>query len=170
MSVIKQILENQDENSLSSLMASQAGKELASSYLYTAMSYYSDSLSLLGFEKWFSKQAQEELTHYNKFIEYIKDRGFKVAFPPISAPPSSFSSPLEMWEETLKHEQEVTASIKNIYNKAVAVGDSQAQVFLHWFLNEQVEEEKTVSDILARVKMAIGSKESLLLIDMELLK
>ena len=93
-------------------------------------------------------QFQEEQEHALKFFEYIHDRGNKVTLQPIPQVEVEFSSPLEVFKKTLAHEQHVTSLINKIYKVAVAEDDVASQIFLQWFINEQVEEEKNASTIL----------------------
>jgi ferritin len=75
----------------------------------------------------------------------------------IEAQPSEFGSPKAIFEEVLKHEQFVTASINKLYEVALAEKDYPAQVMLQWFIEEQVEEEANATAILENLKM-VGDK------------
>ncbi len=46
--------------------------------------------------------------------------------------------------------------------------DHASGVFLNWFVNEQVEEEATVSDVVARLKLVGDDGRGILPIDQEL--
>jgi ferritin len=133
--------------------------ELYSSYLYLSMSAHFESANLPGFAKWMRIQAQEELEHAMKFFDYIHDRGGKVTLQALKQPPTEFGTPQSIFETVLEHEQTVTSLINNLYGLAVKEGDYASQVFLNWFVNEQVEEEKNATTILETLKM-IGDRSS----------
>lgn len=141
-------------------MNAQITAEMYSAYMYLSMAAYFESANLSGFANWMRVQFQEEQAHAMKFYEYILDRDGKVALQAIAQPPVDFASPLDVFQKTLEHEQKVTALINSIYEVATKQNDVASQVFLHWFINEQVEEEKNASqilDILTKIGSSVGS-------------
>ena len=135
----------------------QIRAELYSSYLYMAMGAYAESLNLGGFANWMMKQSQEELEHAMKFWGYVHDRGGRVELQAIDKPPVDFGGPLGMFQETLKHEQLVTSLINDLYALAVEEKDYASEIFLQWFVTEQVEEEKSAQDVID-VLESVGDK------------
>ena len=154
--------------SLTDALNEQLKHELYSSYLYLAMSAYSDSQNLTGFAHWMRLQADEEHDHAMKFYDFILDRDGRVVMPALPQPPRDFGSPTNLFEQVLAHEQEVTSLIEQLYRKAEAEQDRATQVFLQWFITEQIEEEKTASQILETLRMAGDNKVALLMLDREL--
>ena len=154
--------------SLTDALNEQLKHEFYSSYLYLAMSAYCDSQNLTGFAHWMRLQADEEREHAMKFYDFILDRGGRVALPALPQPQRDFGSPANLFEQVLAHEQEVTSLIEQLHRKAVAEQDHPTQVFLQWFITEQVEEEKTASQILETLRMAGDNKVALLMLDREL--
>ena len=146
----------------------QLKQELYSSYLYLAMAAYCESINLSGFAHWMRLQADEEHEHAMKFYDHIQDRGGRVALQALPQPPSDFSSPVGVFEQALAHEQEITSLISELYRRAGAEQDHASQVFLQGFIAEQVEEEKTASQIVETLRMAGDDKVALLMIDREL--
>ncbi len=132
----------------------QIQKELYSSYLYLAMAAHFESVNLPGFAAWMKKQADEERGHGMRLWEHVNDRGGKVELKAIEQPPTAFGKPLAVFEKVLEHEQKVTASINALYALALKEADVAAQICLQWFVHEQVEEEKTASDLIAQLKLA----------------
>jgi ferritin len=100
-----------------------------------------------------------------KFYEFIHDRGGQVKLQAIDQPPTEFGSPLEIFKTVVNHEEQVTASIHKLYALALAENDYPAQVMLHWFINEQVEEEKNANAIVELLKMAGEQGAALLMAD-----
>jgi ferritin len=132
----------------------QIQKELYSSYLYLAMAAHFESVTLPGFASWMKKQADEERGHAMRLWEHVYDRGGKVELKAIEQPPAAFGKPLEVFHQVLEHEQKVTGWINALYALALKEGDTAAQICLQWFVHEQVEEEKTASDLIEQLKMA----------------
>ncbi len=138
-------------------MNDQVKHEFYSAYLYLAMSAHFGNANLTGFAHWMRLQSQEEMEHALKFYDYIHDRGGSVTLQAIDQPPAEFGSPLQAFEQVLAHEQKVTSLINHIYSLADDEKDYASMVFLNWFVEEQVEEEKSASEIVETLKQ-IGDK------------
>ena len=146
----------------------QMKHEFYSSYLYLSMSAYCDAANLPGLANWMRVQAQEEANHAMKIFDHLLDRGGQVELQPIGKPPASFRSPLEVFDQAHKHEQEVTKSINKVYGMAVDERDFASRVFLDWFVQEQVEEEKTSALLAEQLRMVGEDRPGLLMLDREL--
>ncbi len=142
--------------------------ELYSAYLYLSMASYFQNLGLPGFANWMRVQDQEERFHAEKFFSFVIERGGRMILQGIDAPPSEWASPLDAFEETLKHEQQVTARINNLMDLAIKEKDHATVSFLHWFIDEQVEEEANVSDVINKLKMVEKTQGGLFMLDKEL--
>jgi ferritin len=147
---------------------SQVNKEMASAYLYMAMSAKSAELGFRGFAHWFMVQYHEEMFHAMKLFAFIQDRGGEVKLAAVEEPKGDFSTPLAMFERTYDHEKFVTKSIHDLYALAVEEKDYATHSFLQWYVAEQVEEEKNDTDILGMLKMAGGNPAGLMFVDKEL--
>jgi ferritin len=134
------------------------------------MNAYFKTLNLDGFANWMYYQAQEELTHGMKFYDFINQRGGQVTLDLIEAPPASWESPLAAFEATLAHEQKVTGLINDLMEVALTERDHATQIFLQWFVSEQVEEEESVGGVLEQLKLMGAAKGGLFMIDRELAK
>lgn len=147
----------------------QINKELYSAYLYLDMAGYFESESLNGCAKWMKIQAKEEINHAMKFSGFLNDRGERVELEAIAKPDSDYHSVQKVFEKSLEHEQLVTESINRLYKLAQEFRDTAAEVLLHWFIAEQVEEEKSIMDILGKLAF-VGEKKSpsILLLDQAL--
>lgn len=146
----------------------QVQKELHSAYIYLSMAAYFEAENLPGAAHWMRDQAGEEQGHAMKLFDFIIDRGGRVALQAIDAPPADFASPLAVFQASYAHEQKVTKSIHDLYALAVKEGDYPTQVMLQWFIDEQVEEEKNASAIMAQLQMVGDSPAALLMIDRQL--
>jgi ferritin len=148
----------------------QMNAEIYSSYLYLSMNAYFRSASLDGFANWMFAQAQEELMHGMKFYEFINQRGGRVTLAAIEAPPTEWDGPVAVFEDTLKHEQKVTGLINDLVEVALEERDHATQIFLQWFVTEQVEEEENVGNVLEQLKLLGNAKGGLFMMDRELAK
>lgn len=148
----------------------QLNAEMYSSYLYLSMNAYFKSISLDGFANWMYAQAQEELMHAMKFYDFINQRGGRVALSTIESPPVEWDSPQAVFEETLKHEQKVTGLIHALVETALRENDHATNIFLQWFVTEQVEEEDSVGSVLEQLKLLGDAKGGLFMMDRELAK
>lgn len=146
----------------------QINKELYSEYLYLAMKAYFQELNLQGFVNWFDVQVQEEHAHAMGMFDYLNERGCKVDLRAIDKPEIEGSTPLEIFEQVLKHEQYVTSRINQMADVADEVKDRAALHLLDWYIKEQVEEEASVGGVLATLKLIGDDKNALLLLDKDL--
>jgi len=146
----------------------QVNAELYSSYLYLSMNAYFKSVNLDGFANWMNAQAQEELMHAMKIYDFVNQRGGRAILAAIEAPPAEWDSPLAVFEDTLKHEQKVTGLINGLVDIAIEERDHATQIFLQWFVTEQIEEEESVGNVLEQLKLLGDAKQGLFMMDREL--
>jgi ferritin len=146
----------------------QINAELYSAYLYFSMATYLSSIDLAGCAHWMHAQTQEELLHASKMYEYVNERGGRVVLNAIKAPKTQWASPLEVFEDAYRHEQHVTSLINGLMELAISEKDHATQIFLQWFISEQVEEEASANGVVQRMKLAQASPGGLFMIDKEL--
>lgn len=146
----------------------QINAELYSEYLYLVMKTYFKKINLLGFVNWFEVQVQEERAHGMGMYDYVLERGGDIEFKPIDKPELKADNVLDIMEEVLKHEKLVTSKINNLIDVAEEVKDRAAVSFLDWYIKEQVEEEASVSKVIATLKLIGDDKHALLMYDNEL--
>ena len=146
----------------------QHNAELYSGYLYLAMSAWFQSINLSGFAAWMRVQAQEELVHAMKFYDYINERGGRVTLKTIDGPPSEWDSPLAAFEGAYAHEQKVTGMINGLVDLAREEHDHATEIFLQWFVSEQVEEEDSANEVVQKIKLMGEASGGLFMLDREL--
>ena len=146
----------------------QINKEIYSSYLYLSMCAHAQSLGLPGVSHWMKIQAQEELTHANKFFDYIHERNGKVKLSAIDAVETEFGDVIDLFERVLVHEEYVTSLVNGLMDTAIELSDHATRSMLMWYVDEQVEEEANVKEILDNLKMVEGKGQGLFMIDKEL--
>lgn len=151
------------------LMNEQINKELESAYLYLDFVNYFTEKELNGFAHWYKVQAQEEIEHAEKFMDYLHDENEKVVLTPIDKVKCNCKDDLTVLHAGLEHEIYITRLIHELYAEAEKHKDYRSLKFLDWFVNEQAEEEKNANELINRYEMfAEGSKEGLYQLDHEL--
>ncbi len=146
----------------------QVAYEFYSAHIYLSMSAYLESVDLPGLANWMRVQYQEEVAHAEKLFDYIIERDGRATTKSWETPPVEWDSPLAAFEAALAHEKKVTARFNGHMDLAIAEKDHASQIFLQWFVNEQVEEESSVKTIIQQLKMLGDSKAGLFQIDREL--
>ncbi len=146
----------------------QVNEELASAYTYLAMAGAADRLGLPGFCNWFKMQYQEELGHADKFFNFLLERDGEIKLEAIPKPVVKNPTPLGLFEDALAHEQHITECIFKLKDLAKSESDHATDVFLEWFVTEQVEEEANARGVIDQLKMVEGNKNGLFMIDREL--
>jgi ferritin len=155
-------------NTLQTALNNQIKHELYSGYLYLSMAAHFEAANLPGFAVWMKKQGHEEAGHAMKIYGYIHDQGGRVTLQALDGPPTQFGSPVSVFQAAFEHEQKVTGLIRGLYDLASKENDYATQVFLQWFINEQVEEERNASQIVEQLKMIGESGPSLFMMNAQL--
>lgn len=146
----------------------QINSELSASYSYLAMSAYCERQKFTGAARWLRLQSQEEHMHAMKLFDFILARDEDVELLAIERPRLAFNTVADVFIRALEQEQEVSRQIDSLYEVAFAEKAFAAVAELQWFLTEQVEEEKTGREIVAKFKMVGSDPASLLDLDREL--
>lgn len=146
----------------------QIQREFESAFIYLSMAAYFDARTMPGFAQWMKLQFQEEQAHALKLYDFVGDRGNCVILQALGQPPVEFESVLDVFKQTLAHEQKITGHINDLYALATEEKDFATQIFLQWFVDEQVEEEKNVGDILDMLTLIGDNVHALLMLDREL--
>jgi len=146
----------------------QINEELYSAYVYLAIAAESDRLGLPGFTNWFKRQYREELGHADRFFNYILERNGIVTLDAIRRPEIENESPMSLFQKSLAHEQYITGCIFKLKDLARTESDHATDVFLEWFVKEQVEEEASVQAVIDQLRLIDGNPNGLFLIDREL--
>lgn len=155
-------------NKIVDAINAQINAELWSAYLYLSMAMQFEESGHSGIANWFRIQFKEEQAHAEIFINYLVQRGGRVVLKPIDAVPTDWASPLAAFQDTLAHEEKVTALINNLYALAESEHDYATRGKLDWFVSEQVEEEDTAKNLIYRLKLIGDDGLALYMLDQEL--
>lgn len=146
----------------------QIREEEHSSRIYLAMASWCDSNGYPGAASFFYRQTQEERFHALKFIHYLNERGGHAQLQALPEPSNTYKTLVDIFKETLKHEEFITNCINNVYEVTTQERDFSTQTWLHFFITEQIEEEATVRSILDKFEMIGDNKSGYFMLDKEL--
>jgi ferritin len=146
----------------------QIKREEQSSRIYLSMASWCQVNGYQGAADYLYAQVEEERMHENKFIHYLNDRGGHAVLSDVEKPVEKFKSIMDVFQQVLKHEEYITASINELYGLTVSEKDYTTGNFMQWFITEQIEEETTVRTIIDKLNLAGPEKGGLFMIDKEL--
>lgn len=153
---------------LQDALNAQINAEFWSAYFYLSIAMHFDNAGQTGVSNWFKIQYKEELAHAEILMNYLNMRGGRVELSAVAAVPTKWDTVLAAFQDTLKHEQQVTARINELYRLATEEHDYATTGKLDWFIAEQVEEEETTHVLIDRLKMVGDNGMGLYMIDQEL--
>ena len=156
------------DNKMLKELNQQIQEETYSSYIYLAMAAWLEENGYKGFATWMRVQAREEKIHADIFYNYILDRQGHVKLEAIQVPPDGWENPLEVFRAAYAHEQHITARINHMVGVARKLGDNASERMLHWFVDEQVEEEANTSEAVQQLEIVEGEGRGTLMIDREM--
>lgn len=145
----------------------QIKREEHSSRIYLSMASWAERNGFPGAADWLYAQTEEERIHMLKLVHYLNDRGGSAVIPALEAPESKFKTLVDLFQQVLKHEEYISASINELYAVCMKEKDYTTGNYLQWYINEQIEEERTVRSILDQIKLAGPEKGGLFLMDKE---
>ena len=153
---------------LFNLMNKQVTNEHGAALIYTQLAYELDELSLPGMRDWMFKQADEERAHAQKFADHLLDRDEKPQIGEISVDDLKIEKPVDAFKAALEHEKKVSGQIRDIVRLADEIDDVDSRTLLNWFLDEQIEEEASVSEIIDQLELVGDNGSGILRIDSQL--
>ncbi len=146
----------------------QIKHELESGYLYLSVAAYFHSEGLDGMARWMRVQAHEEFNHAMKFFDHIKERAGRIELLALTKPKKEWSSPLDAFQDAYHHEQFITSKINALIELAAKEADFAVRPLLHWFVEEQIEEEASTSQVVQMLERIGSSGSGLVMLDREL--
>ena len=157
----------QIDKAIENALNEQIYYEFKSAFAYLSLATALGKTHYSGFEIWMRKQYEEELEHAKKIYDYIEERQGSVQLTNIEIPQYDISTPLEAFKIAYDLEIENTKHIHSVYALAMRNNDYPTQTFLHWFIDEQTEEEKNCQDFITILSAAKDCEGSLLMLDYE---
>jgi ferritin len=146
----------------------QIMKEEHSSRLYLSMASWAERNGFPGAANWLYVQAEEERVHMLKLVHYLNDREGAAIISPQDAPAAKFKSLPEVFQQVLKHEEFISASINDLFAACNKEKDYSSANYLQWYITEQIEEEHNARNILDQIKLAGTHEGGMFMMDKEL--
>jgi ferritin len=142
------------EKSFAEALNEQISNEFAASQQYIGAAVYYDSETLPRLAAFFYRQAVEERNHAMMMVQYLLDIDEEVRIPDIKSQQTSYDDVAGPVKMALEQEKRVTDEINALFELARTSGNFQAEQFLAWFVKEQVEEVRSMNDLLNVVERA----------------
>ncbi len=146
----------------------QIANEFGAAHNYLAMACRFDELGLKMLSQFFFRQSDEEREHGRKILDYVLEVGADVKLQATPEPRGDMSTPKTIVKSALEQEKEVTRQINDIAATAEANKDFATRSFINWFIDEQVEEVSSMSELLNLVELA--GEDHLLQVEMRVAK
>jgi ferritin len=99
-------------------------------------------------------QVKEEREHADRILKFLADREVVPTIGALTPPANNYKDLVEVAKAVYELERHNTAGIHAAYESALLAKDYASQVLLHWFINEQVEEEAWSDKLLVKVQEA----------------
>ncbi len=135
--------------------------EFESSQVYLAMASWAEVQGFEGVATFMYAHSDEERQHMLKLLKYVNERGGHAKVSKLNAPPVSFGSFKEMFQNLFDHEVMVSGKINNLVDITLKEKDYATHNFLQWYVSEQIEEEALARNILDKLKLIGGDKGGL---------
>ena len=103
-----------------------------------------------------------------KLFQFVCDRGGQVRLDSVDKPAGTYKTARDVFARATQLEKSNTKSINDLYAAAVAEQDYATESHLKWFIDEQVEEEKTTREIEELLDIAGDSRSALLQLNHQL--
>lgn len=147
----------------------QVQMEAESSQAYLAMASWAEiQPGLEGVSDFFFQQSDEERVHMLKLMRFINERGGFAVVPELEQPMLTFPSLKKLFEEFLKHELKVSNSINDLVHLSLTEKDYATHNFLQWYVNEQIEEERSARTLNDKLELIGDDKSGLYLFDRDI--
>lgn len=153
---------------LTKLFNHQVNQELYSAYLYLDFAEYFKEKNMPGFGHWYSVQAQEEISHASRIMDYMIEQGRRPELREIAKPDVKIKDDISVGKAGLAHEVLITGMINKIYETAMNEKDYRTMEFLDWFVKEQNEEEENACNMLALLEQIEGNKAAVYFADLKM--
>jgi len=143
----------------------QMNFELESGYIYLSMAAYLKDRGFDGMSDFMHKQAHEEYEHAMKMYGFLTSVGKLPVFESINKPAANYKSELDVFQQALQHEKKVTSRVNDLVDLAREENDKRVEIFLQWYVTEQVEEEDVFTDLVLKLERTDGKFNALYLLD-----
>lgn len=158
------------QDSVLDLLNEQMAMEAHSSATYLSMSAWCYAQGLNGCGYFFKKQSDEEREHMLKLFYYVADAGGLPVSPEVTKIERNFEGLRDVLVKALEQEISITHSFNKISDHCHKIKDYQTARFVHWYLDEQLEEEQQARRCIELYDLIGTEAGGLYKIDKEILK
>jgi bacterioferritin B len=130
-------------------LTEQIGNELAAAHQYLAISTWYEGETFPQLARLFARQAEEEREHAQRMISYLVESGVRPRLAQVPAPRADFEDHVAPIALALEQERRVSVQIGGVFEIARETRDPASEIFMQWFVTEQVEEEAKMEGLLA---------------------
>ena len=138
------------------LLIEQVGHELSAHQAYFGISLYFEGASLKQWARLFHGQSLEEAQHATKIITFLVDNDVSFDLPAVGRATTRYASAEAAVQAALDSEVRVTGQFEVLAAAAQEAGDHRSLQFVQWFIEEQVEEERTMRELLDLIRSGIN--------------
>ena len=131
----------------------QINSEFSAWYQYLAMAAFCEREKFTGASRWLKAQSVEEYQHGMKLFDFVLARNGVVELTTLNQPSGSSSRSARSSKRRSSRRSQVTEQINDLYELAFKCKAFAEMTELQWFLTEQVEEEKTAREWVARFRL-----------------
>ena len=132
--------------------------EYQASINYLAMANYAQYKGYDVAYAWLDAQHEEEIVHGEKIRMFLLDNGIQPKLGALETPPNEFKGIIDLLKVALAQEKDVTASIDKIMKLAKKEENYRCEIFIGWYVTEQIEEETTFETLIDKCEK-VGEKE-----------
>lgn len=126
----------------------QLTRERQNQATYAAMAAVLEARNYVHLARAMREQSKGEGDHAARIADYLGDRDDVAVYDTLPATMFDHeAAPQSLFALAVTIEANTTAAIAKLYLMAKAM-DAATEVFLHWFISEQIEEEKLVGELV----------------------
>jgi len=143
------------------LLQKSIESELYASNLYKHLSNQMQRLGFFGMQKYFLDESADELTHYQKIVDFINDNGDVAMMPKVDAVKDKIGSIGDALQVAYETELDLLNQYKNFYSQCL-VEDVTVAIFLEQYITIQINSVGEFGDLIATYNQAEATGEILL--------
>ena len=135
---------------------------------YFSMSLWFKERELRGFSSFFLNESMEEMSHVQKFTDYLIARGYKINLSELPSPVQEWDTIQDLIDFAFKMESDLTTSLEQLYSISERASDIRSSVFLDPIVEAQINSEDAFAYLSGKVKFSENQPSAILIIDKEL--
>ncbi|WP_164995898.1 ferritin [Miniphocaeibacter massiliensis] len=147
-------------------MNEQINFEMYSGFIYLNTALKMEKLNYKGYSSFLFNHYKEEMKHAEDFINFLVKRDVTPTLMDVKMEEVNVKTPLEAAKLILEHERKVSKKIYELHDIAKENGDYASEIFLHSYINEQIEEEDLAKENLDLFTLADNNISATISVDL----